>query len=1223
MDTALPEIASQLRDYFAQKEILPLLAKCETLHFEGVWGSGAAAVLATIAQEIPDKQIVVLTPTHATSRNFQDDLSLFTSRQMLFFPSQNSLSDFLRKERASGNSAAESSQKSPRDDELAATFIPDASLGDRLRVLKSLLKNLNASTEKTPKAPPKEISEETPKEPQKETSEESSKKTPKEALKEASETFAEISSPKALGKTLKESPKETTETFAEKSTENPPLIIAPIQSLLTPCPTPEKLRGETLFLRRGESISMDSVAEWLVTHGFQNASAVEFPGEFFSRGGLIDIFAIDWENPLRIEFFGDEIDSIREFDLNTQRSLRSLEEIDIGDFTALLDDSSRSVPLTDYLSKENAFFFLLEPESIQIQGRQFYQAQENPERFFKTEEILRNVLKFPLSSASALGTEIFGSKFHLSMESVERFSGDFSKVKDELDYFGINQTVYLLCPNDAERKRLETIFKDSRLANQNALKYRLGTISDGFRFVFSHSMVISSSALFHREEIRRNAIERKKSGASSTPTAKIIDAFTDLQEGDFVVHISFGVARYRGLKLLEPLKSKSSPASPKPSPTRLTPALGASTGNAPNAAGAEEHMILEFKDNVFVYVPVSKIALVQKYVCGGNSEPTLSTYGGKTWGRMKKNVADSIQDLASEMLDIQAVRHSQPGISFPINTQLQQEFDSLFPFTETPDQLLAIDAIRSDMASPRPMDRLLCGDVGFGKTEMAMRSAFTAVEAGYQVGVLVPTTILAEQHLRTFQQRMATFPIRIECISRFSSPQEQKEILKRLAEGKIDILIGTHRLAASDVHFQNLGLIIIDEEQRFGVEMKESLKKLRATVDVLTMTATPIPRTLHMSLLGIRDISSLETPPGDRKAVETRVVRFQDSLVRNAVMREIDRNGQVFFVHNRVQDIGDVAARLQSLVPEARIAVGHAQMPERKLEQVMLKFINHEIDVLVSTTIVESGLDIPNANTIFIDDANRYGLADLHQLRGRVGRFKNHAYCYLLVRENVELTPNALRRLKAIEEFTHLGSGFSIAMRDLEIRGAGNILGTLQSGQIALVGYELYCDILENTIRKLQKLPPRETIDVDVDLPLTAYFPHFFVPDMRTKMELYRRLSRLTRLEHLDDFEKELLDRFGKIPPQTQLLLQLYRIRILAHQWLVYAIHRNGEFLVLNFYSAKALAPLVHKQIGPQKNSLRFVDERTAYLPLDDETANSSPDSGKILNYLEMLLRHS
>ena len=1151
METVLPEITQHLHDFLSQNGIFSLLAAAECPHLEGVWGAGSAAVLAALVAENPEKNVVVLTPTQKIAQDLQDDFALFSERPLLFFPWLSDDSDAL----LSGE------EESPED--AVSTFIPDVTVGERLRVLKAFLRSKDANPKKN----------------------------------------------------------------AQNS--DFPVVVAPIQSLLMPCPLPETLRAESLSLRKGQIVSMDSITDWLVTHGFQNSTAVEFPGEFFARGGLIDVYAIDWERPLRIEFFGDEIDSIREFDLETQRSLHSLDSIQLGAFTSLLNLSEGHVPLTAYLSEENTIFFLLEPDEIQLQGRRFHQSQENPERLFTPEEVFRDVLKFPFLSASALGSGTFGETLHLSMESVERFSGDFAKVKEELDRFGIGQTVYLLCPNDAEQKRLATIFADTLLARKKALQYRLGAVSEGFRFVSSHEMVLSSSALFHRNEIRRSAITSKKLASpnagpdAAAPTTKAIDAFTDLREGDYVVHVSFGIARYRGLKLLEPLKSKATASS---SPLVHAEELEARNHHAvlagtPNAGGAEEHMVLEFKDSVFVYVPVSKIALVQKYVCSSSSTPRLSTYGGKTWERMKQAVADSIKDLASEMLDVQAMRLSRPGIAFPIETQLQKEFDSLFPFTETQDQLKAMEAIHSDMASSRPMDRLLCGDVGFGKTEMAMRAAFTAVEAGYQVGIMVPTTVLAEQHLRTFRERMATFPITIESISRFSSPAEQKAILERTAAGKVDVLIGTHRLASSDVRFQNLGLVIIDEEQRFGVEMKESLKRLRATVDLLTMTATPIPRTLHMSLLGIRDISSLETPPADRRAIETHVTRFQNQLVRNAIMREIDRNGQIFFIHNRVYDIEEVAERLKHLVPEARIAVGHAQMPERELERVMLSFIHHEVDILLSTTIVESGLDIPNANTIFIDEANRYGLAELHQLRGRVGRFKNHAYCYLLVKEDAALTETAVRRLKAIEEFAHLGSGFSIAMRDLEIRGAGNLLGTMQSGQIAMVGYELYCDLLDSAVRKLRRLPPRETIDVDVRLPLTAYLPHQYVSDMRIKMDLYRRLSRLTRLEHVDDFASELRDRFGKIPSQAQLLLKLYRIRILAHQWLIYAIHRDGDFLVFEYYSRKALEPLEVRTVGKAKKKLRFVDEHSAYLPLDEETANSTPDSEKMLNYVEMLLR--
>ena len=1168
MPTELHEIVSRIQEDLKQKGIFSLLESKECPHLDGVWGGGTSAVLAALAKQKPDCTIVVLTPTQKETQNILDDFPLFDSRPILPFPWQNRPRDLFSEEDSDGKNDAS---------ELLSTFIPDVSIGERLRVLKALLRRTETGTAA-------------------------------------------------------------------------PIIAAPLHALLSPCPEPAVLQQESLTLTCGTSFSMEALVEWLLTHGFQNTTAVEFPGEFFARGGLVDIFAIDWERPLRIEFFGDEIDSIREYDLETQRSLKTLDSISLGSFTTLLDALHGGVPLTAYLSAPQTLFFLLEPENAQLQGRRFYQAQENPETLFSPEEILREVMKFQFFSVSSIGTAAFGETYSLSMESVERFSGEFSKVCGELDRFGIGQTVYVLCPNEAEKTRLQTIFGETHLAKRNGIRYRLGTISDGFRLVSSRDMVISSSALFRKEEVRRSAVAHKTAdrlgdGSATTrgntqendsaPSTKTIDSFTDLQEGDFVVHVSFGIARYRGLKLLEPLKSKNqTPPSISRPLSHASETLSASVGStsrmlqgrkalAPNANGAEEHMVLEFRDEVLVYVPTSKIALVQKYICGKNVEPALSPYGGKSWGKMKEEVAESVKELAGEMLETQAARLSRPGISFPIETPLQKEFDAVFPYSETPDQLKAIDAIRTDMASPRPMDRLLCGDVGFGKTEMAMRAAFTAVEAGFQVGIMAPTTVLVEQHLRTFRARMATFPVTIESISRFASAAKQKEILKQTAEGKVDILIGTHRIASSDVSFRNLGLLIIDEEQKFGVRIKESLKKLRSTVDVLTMTATPIPRTLHMSLLGLRDISSLETPPADRRAIETHVVRSQPQLLRNAILREIDRNGQIFFIHNRVRDIQDVADTLRQIVPEARIAVGHAQMTERELEQVMLSFVNHEIDILVSTTIVETGLDIPNANTIFINEANHFGLAELHQLRGRVGRFKNHAYCYLLVHETGILSEVAIRRLKAIEEFAHLGAGFSIAMRDLEIRGTGNILGTKQSGQIGMVGYELYCDLLDAAVRRLRRLPPRETVDVDVDLPVTAYLPHHYVSDMRTKMELYRRLSRLTRPAHVADFETELIDRFGKLPLQARLLLKLYRVRILAHQWLIHSIHREGDFLIFKFHSRKALEPLASRPIGSPKQTLRFIDDRTACLPLDEETANSASDSEKLLNCVEMLLRDS
>jgi transcription-repair coupling factor (superfamily II helicase) len=938
----------------------------------------------------------------------------------------------------------------------------------------------------------------------------------------------------------------------------PRLIVTSIQSLLPPLPTQEFLTQQTRTLRTGDVVDIDQLVKWLVEQGFESTGAVELPGEFSLRGGILDIFAADWFDPVRIEFFGDQIESLRRFEAASQRSLEVVTSIDV---TVLPRSFAEKEHFASYLPP-GTWFLLVEPSELEEEGRHYLHRLDQPPDFHTVRDALNQVFRFPSVTASAISAGSLETTCHLKIESVERFSGDISKVRNELDTAGQGQQVFVVCQNEAEVKRLSEVFGETQLAAQGKLRFPIGRLRAGFRLVSERTVLVSGGELFHRSDLVRPT--RRRLG-------RVIDSFLDLREGDFVVHLAHGIAKYRGLRLLE--KEDQS----------------------------EEHLELEFHGGTKVYVPVTKIELVQKYVGGSKSRPTLARLGGKSWVKQKEAAEEAVVDLASDMLQLQATRATRIGISFPPDTDWQKEFNASFPYVETPDQLTGIAAIKRDMLDARPMDRLVCGDVGYGKTELAMRATFKAVDSGYQVAVLVPTTILAEQHGRSFRERMAEFPFSIAVLSRFCTTKEQKKILAGLQDGSIDVVIGTHRLAQKDIQFANLGLVIIDEEQRFGVDVKERLKAYRHIVDVITMTATPIPRTLHMSLLGLRDISNLETPPADRLPVETRVTRFDPEMIRHAIMRELNRGGQIFFVHNRINDIDKVASKLQQIVPEARIRVGHGQMAEGELEEVMLDFVHHRYDLLLATTIVESGLDIPNANTIFIDEADKYGLADLHQLRGRVGRYKHRAYCYLLLDPHRSLTTNAAKRLTAIEEFSNMGAGFAIAMRDLEIRGAGNILGTEQSGHINAVGYELYCEMLEKTIRKLKHLPPKITIEVNVDLPGEAFLPRRYVPDMRMKIDLYRRLARVSSAAELADLSSELNDRFGPPLPEVARLLSLMEVRVLAQAWEIDSIHLEDEYLVLTYTSRPRIEQLARKS----GKRLRVVDGRSAYLPIKKDVMNA------------------
>ena len=956
--------------------------------------------------------------------------------------------------------------------------------------------------------------------------------------------------------------------------EQPAIIVTTVDALMQPVPAEDDLRGNVRPIAEGDVIDVSDFVTWLTEHGFHPTSAVELPGEFSHRGGIIDVFAADWTGPVRIELFDDEVESLRQFDTATQLSVASLSQIEVSVFDK---NQAETEPFARYLPN-NTIILYVEPDGLREQADRSIERSPNPDELIGWEQTQKELAHLAAATASEISSGHLGARWQLPVDSVEQFSGDIGDLRLQVDRIGVDPSgnpadVIVVARVAGELDRVNEILATTAAFQAGRIHLAVGCTHQGYRLRDQRTVVVGCDQMFHRTELRRRG--RKKLG-------KAIDSFMDLREGDLVVHLSHGIGRFRGLKMLDKDGQRT------------------------------EHLELEFHGGTRMYVPASKIDLVQKYIGGSKTRPVLAKIGGKTWAKQKASVQNAIEDLASEMIELQATRDGRPGIAFGSDTTWQAEFEHSFPYRETPDQLTAIEAIKEDMQRAAPMDRLLCGDVGFGKTEVAMRAAFKAVENGFQVGILVPTTILAEQHYKNFNERMGEFPLSIAKLSRFCSPAEMRENLAGIASGSVDIAIGTHRLVSKDVEFHNLGLVIIDEEQRFGVQHKERLKTLRSSVDVLTMSATPIPRTLHMSLVGVRDISNLETAPEERSAVETKVLRFNSKVIREAILRELSRGGQTYFVHNRVNDIRLIEERLRSIVPEASIIVGHGQMPTDELEDVMNDFIGGKYDILLATTIIESGLDIPNANTIFINEADRYGLSDLHQLRGRVGRYKHQAFCYLMIEPHKHLNPTAGKRLQAIETFSEMGAGFAISMRDLEIRGAGNLLGTQQSGHIATIGYELYCQLLEKAVRRLKHMPAKLSIHVEVDLPVAAFLPDEYVSDRRQKIDLYRRLTRLEKFEQVDELREEIVDRFGPLPEPAARLMRLCQLKLEAAVWQVTAIYLQDKYLTFKFQDRRRF-----EQLAAGRKVLRIIDEQTALVTL--KSAKIDPD--KMLSLVKSLLQ--
>jgi len=1042
------------------------------------------------------------------------------------------------------------------------------------------------------------------------------------------------------------------------------ILIAPAEAAALRLFDRDYYSSLAVTLRRGEELDIEILTAHLAGVGYTRMDLVEMPGQFTRRGGILDVYSPEADRPVRIEFFGDEIETIRKFDPETQRSQAGMDETLLlpltetpvtehllaavharlsrqrvqvedrvegedsveGEDQALAAEEAAASGVSVFPGWEffscvagaeshllqllpRSMLFVDEPAMVRNQIDRWWNKVEQlhersgigslirPEEIYLRPEILQGLLAShpgldldQLGAIDVLDEDNTLGEVELPSRPTLRFHGSIPALTDQLrNLIAANQRIVLAAPTQGDVERLATVLREYQLP------YRLGSRPDHAssetmleeasylagdlqapvivrtRIASGVSFPQSNLVLFGANDLSDEADVLARPEPTRSKTAAFVSDFRDLAVGDYVVHVEHGIAQYQGLKEI------------------VQDGLSI------------EFMILEFAEQARLYVPLTRLDLIQKYrSTDAGPAPVLSRLGSQQWTKTKARVRKAMQDMAGELLKLYAERHTAQGTAFSPDNEFQREFDDSFDYRETDDQLTAIAAIKQDMESTTPMDRLLCGDVGYGKTEVAMRAAFKAVQDGKQVAVLTPTTVLSFQHFETFKRRFAQFPINIEMISRFRTPKEQKLIVEKVETGKVDILIGTHRLLSKDIKFQDLGLLVVDEEQRFGVRHKERLKQLRKEIDVLAMSATPIPRTLHMSLVGLRDMSVIETPPKDRMAIQTVVAKFDEKIVRSAVELELERGGQVYFVHNRVESIYEIAARIQELVPAARVAVGHGQMGESDLEKVMLGFMHYEFDVLVATTIIENGLDIPLANTMLINRADRHGLSELYQLRGRVGRSNRRAYAYLLIPPEQELSQVARRRLAALKEFSDLGAGFKIAALDLELRGAGNMLGGEQSGHIEAVGFELYTSMLEAAVKEMKGESSDERPAAQLNLGIALRIDEIYVPEENQRLRLYKKIAGAASESALAELRAEMEDRYGPLPDATVYLLEAAALRLECARIGIAQLDRRRTELQLRFTENAKVDPqqLMRLVARNAKRGAQFTPQGVLKYPL-------------------------